>query len=80
MNNPFIDCIGYENKEFARIDWYNDNAEKVHHTFCYDEAEVEANYYNHLSPASMYSQWHPKVVLIGVPLQYEAVNVCKQAS
>ena len=80
MNEQYLHKIGYANKEFARIDWYDDNAEQVHHTFCYDEEEVEANYYNHLSPASPYAKWHPKVVLIGEPAQYKVVNVCHRAS
>lgn len=80
MPEQYIHKIGYENKEFARIDWYNDNAEQVHHTFCYDEAEVEANYYNHLSPASPYAKWHPKVVLIGEPAKHEVAKARIKAS
>lgn len=80
MTNPFIQKIGYENKEFARIDWYDTDGIQVHHTFCYDEEEVEIAYFNYLMHGSIYSEWHPKVVLIGKPIHKSAVSVCNPAS
>ncbi|MGN7478990.1 hypothetical protein ACTHOQ_14165 [Solibacillus silvestris] len=80
MTNPFIDRIGYENNEFARIDWYDENAIKVHHTFCYDEDDVETAYYNYLMPGSIYSQWHPKIIFMSKPIQREAASISCRAS